>query len=81
MSPLFRAFESWIDPFREPSKSDMPHGGFAFLMYFVTQVRWPFIAMLAIGGATAFVEVAIFNFLACAATPFLFEPSAAKLRL
>lgn len=63
MSPLFRAFESWIDPFREPSKSDMPHGGFAFLMYFVTQVRWPFIAMLAIGGATAFVEVAIFNFL------------------
>jgi ATP-binding cassette subfamily B multidrug efflux pump len=41
----------------------MPHGGFAFLMYFVSQVRWPFIAMLAIGGAAAFVEVAIFNFL------------------
>ncbi|TYC66098.1 ABC transporter ATP-binding protein [Stappia sp. BW2] len=41
----------------------MPHGGFAFLMYFVSQVRWPFIAMLAIGGAAAFIEVAIFNFL------------------
>lgn len=63
MSPLFRVFETWIDPFRAPPRSGMPHGGFAFLMYFVSQVRWPFIAMLAIGGAAAFVEVAIFNFL------------------
>lgn len=63
MSPLFRAFETWINPFREPPKSDMPRGGFAFLMYFVTQVRWPFVAMLALGGAAAFVEVTIFNFL------------------
>jgi len=41
----------------------MPRGGIAFLFYFVRQVRWPFLAMLVLGGASAFVEVAIFNFL------------------
>ncbi|MHA7776985.1 ABC transporter ATP-binding protein [Roseibium sp. M-1] len=63
MSPIFRLFESWIEPFREPPSSDMPNRGFAFLLYFVGQVRWPFFAMLAVGGMAAFVEVAIFNFL------------------
>ncbi|MEM9632008.1 MAG: ABC transporter ATP-binding protein [Pseudomonadota bacterium] len=41
----------------------MPHGGFAFLFYFVSQVRWPFAAMLVLGLASALVEVTIFNFL------------------
>jgi len=41
----------------------MPPGGAAFLFYFVSQVRWPFAVMLLLGGAAAFVEVAIFNFL------------------
>ncbi|GAB4532582.1 MAG: ABC transporter ATP-binding protein [Roseibium sp.] len=63
MTPIFRLFETWIDPFREPPEGDMPRGGFAFLFHFVRQVRWPFAAMLALGCATAFVEVAIFNYL------------------
>ncbi|WP_269580583.1 ABC transporter ATP-binding protein [Roseibium sp. Sym1] len=63
VSPLFRLFETWIDPFRAPPTADMPRGGGAFLFYFVSQVRWPFAAMLLLGGAAAFVEVAIFNFL------------------
>ena len=63
MSPLFRLFETWIDPFRGPPPKDMPRGGVRFLLYFVSQVRWPFIAMLVLGGASAFVEVTVFNFL------------------
>lgn len=63
MFRLFRLFETWIDPFRQPPAADMPRGGFAFLFYFVSQVRWPFAAMLLLGGMSAFVEVAIFNFL------------------
>lgn len=63
MSPLFRLFETWIDPFREPPDADMPRGGFAFLLYFIRQVRWPFVAMLVLGGVAALVEVSIFNFL------------------
>lgn len=63
MPALFRLFETWIDPFRAPPEKDMPRGGFAALAYFVSQVRWPFAAMLILGGASAFVEVAIFNFL------------------
>jgi len=61
--PLFRLFETWIDPFREPPEKDMPRGGAAALVYFVTQVRWPFVAMLVLGGASALLEVTIFNFL------------------
>ncbi|MCV0423888.1 MAG: ABC transporter ATP-binding protein/permease [Roseibium sp.] len=41
----------------------MPHGGLAFLLYFVSQVRWPFVVMLLLGGAAAFIEVSIANFL------------------
>ncbi|CTQ60105.1 Putative multidrug export ATP-binding/permease protein [Roseibium album] len=63
MSPLFHLFETWIDPFRDPPQKGMPHGGVRFLLYFVSQVRWPFIAMLVLGGASAFVEVTVFNFL------------------
>ncbi|MEP1932619.1 MAG: ABC transporter ATP-binding protein [Roseibium sp.] len=63
MLPLFRLFESWIDPFRSPPANEMPHGGLRFLMYFVLQVRWPFVAMLVLGILSAFVEVAVFNFL------------------
>ena len=63
MSPLFRLFETWIDPFRVPPQKDMPRSGIAFLTYFVMQVRWPFVAMLVLGGLSACVEVTIFNFL------------------
>ncbi len=63
MSPLFSTFEKWIDPFRASPPKDMPRGGRAFLAYFISQVRWPFAAMLLAGGAAALVEVAIFNFL------------------
>lgn len=63
MLPLFRLFESWIDPFRSPPADEIPHGGLRFLMYFVLQVRWPFVAMLVLGILSAFVEVAVFNFL------------------
>ncbi|MEO9527056.1 ABC transporter ATP-binding protein [Roseibium sp.] len=63
MSPLFRLFESWIDPFRDPPDADMPRGGLAFLFHFVRQVRWPFLAMLVLGAASAMIEVSIANFL------------------
>lgn len=63
MSPLFRIFETWIDPFRPAPDKDIPKGGIAALGYFVSQVRWPFVAMLVLGGTAAFIEVSIFNFL------------------
>lgn len=63
MLPLFRLFESWIDPFRSPPDKEMPQSGFKFLFYFVLQVRWPFVAMLLLGVGSALVEVTVFNFL------------------
>ncbi len=63
MSPIFRLFETWIDPFREPPAKDMPSSGLRYLVFFISQVRWPFVLLMIFGGATAFVEVAIANFL------------------
>ncbi len=63
MSPIFRLFEAWIDPFMEPPAKDMPSSGLRYLLFFVSQVKWPFVLLLVFGGATAFVEVAIANFL------------------
>ncbi|GGB34833.1 multidrug ABC transporter ATP-binding protein [Roseibium aquae] len=63
MRPVFELFEKWIDPFREPLDTAPPRGGLAFLMYFILQVRWPFVLMLVLGGLTAIVEVAIYSFI------------------
>ncbi|MEP0232579.1 ABC transporter ATP-binding protein [Roseibium sp.] len=35
----------------------------AFLLYFVRQARWPFIAMLVLGGLTAGIEASIYTFI------------------
>ncbi|WP_419906084.1 ABC transporter ATP-binding protein [Hoeflea sp.] len=59
---LFRLFERWINPFR-PQRWPQPSGGaIGFLWQFVSQARWPFVLMLALGGAVALLEVALFYF-------------------
>ena len=60
---LFRLFEKWIDPFAVGPQAGPPHGGVAFLIYFVRQCRWPFLAMLTLGGMTAAVEASIYAFI------------------
>ncbi|MEX3011976.1 ABC transporter ATP-binding protein [Hoeflea sp. TYP-13] len=59
---LFRLFEGWINPFATQSISESTSGAAGFLWQFVRQAKWPFIAMLVLGGAVAFLEVALFYF-------------------
>jgi len=61
--PVFELFERWVDPFAGPADKAPPRGGLAFLLYFVRQVRWPFVLMLVLGGLTAVVEVTIYSFI------------------
>ncbi|WP_153768040.1 ABC transporter ATP-binding protein [Labrenzia sp. CE80] len=64
MDPVFRLFEKWIDPFKPgPSAGPPQHGALSFLLYFVRQARWPFIAMLVLGGLTAGIEASIYTFI------------------
>jgi ATP-binding cassette subfamily B multidrug efflux pump len=59
---FFRYFESWIDPFADADGKPSSHGASAFLLRYVRQAKWPFVAMLGLGGAVAFMEVALFYF-------------------
>ncbi|WP_417672137.1 ABC transporter ATP-binding protein [Roseibium sp.] len=63
MGSVFRLFEKWIDPFAQGPGEGPPRGGLAFLLYFVRQCRWPFVAMLVLGGLTAGVEASIYTFI------------------
>jgi ATP-binding cassette subfamily B multidrug efflux pump len=59
---VFEIFEAWISPFRQgPGVTSA--SGLAFLGHFIRQARWPFFAMLLIGGATAGIEALIFTFI------------------
>lgn len=62
MKHVFEAFEAWIRPFRQGTGVESS-SGLAFLRHFVHQARWPFFAMLLVGGATAGIEALIFTFI------------------
>jgi ATP-binding cassette, subfamily B, multidrug efflux pump len=64
LESVFRLFEKWIDPFGPSPAGGPPRkSGLAFLLYFVRQARWPFVAMLVLGGLTAAVEASLYSFI------------------
>ena len=60
---IFRWFESFIDPFKEPV-DDMPPSSVArFYLFYLRQV-WPvFAAAIVVGFAVAIIEVSLFGFI------------------
>ena len=63
MTPIFRLFEAWLDPFRPAPDAPLPKGGFAFLVHFVRQARWPLLLTLIFGGLSAGIEASIYAFI------------------
>lgn len=62
LNRIFSLFENWIRPF-EAAPSAAPSGGaLQFLLHYVRQAKWPFIAMIVLGGFVALLEVALFYF-------------------
>ncbi|MBW8638799.1 ABC transporter ATP-binding protein/permease [Hoeflea sp. WL0058] len=55
-------FERWIDPYAARETGAPPPGAVAFIWHYVRQEKWPFAAMLALGGAVALMEIALFYF-------------------
>ncbi|WP_343035947.1 ABC transporter ATP-binding protein [Hongsoonwoonella zoysiae] len=62
MTPIFRWFESRIDPFAKRPDQPMPRDVLAFLRFFVAQARWVFVTMLVLGGLTALIEAMLYVF-------------------
>ncbi|WP_099865002.1 ABC transporter ATP-binding protein [Pararhizobium haloflavum] len=59
---VFRLFEGWVDPFRTTDNLRPPGSVVAFVWFYISQARWPFAAMLALGGLVALLEAALFYF-------------------
>ncbi len=62
MRPVFRLFEKWVDPFREPASLRPPTSTLGFLWHYVGQARLAFVVMLVIGGLSPLVEAGLFYF-------------------
>ncbi|MEM6462396.1 MAG: ABC transporter ATP-binding protein [Pseudomonadota bacterium] len=57
---LFGLFEGWVNPFADSGNARPSSGPAGFLWHYVRQAKWPFAAMLVLGGAVALMEVALF---------------------
>ncbi|TWI86112.1 ATP-binding cassette subfamily B multidrug efflux pump [Roseibium hamelinense] len=63
MRSLFSLFEGWIEPFQDRPEPMPRDGVLRFLLYFVRQVRWPFVLMLVLGALTAIIEASLYTFI------------------
>ncbi len=59
---VYRLFETWIDPYYRSGDLRPPRSLGAFIWYYVSQAKGPFLAMAALGGAVAMLEAALFWF-------------------
>ncbi|WFP65375.1 ABC transporter ATP-binding protein [Mesorhizobium sp. WSM4904] len=62
MKAVYRWFESWVYPFREPANLRPPASVRGFLWHYVGQAKLAFFAMLIIGGIAPLVEAGLFYF-------------------
>ncbi|WP_395450494.1 ABC transporter ATP-binding protein [Aminobacter sp. UC22_36] len=62
MNRIYKWFESWVYPFREPQNLRPPASVWGFLWHYVGQAKFAFFAMLVIGGIAPLVEAGLFYF-------------------
>jgi ATP-binding cassette subfamily B multidrug efflux pump len=62
LDPVYRWFEDWVSPFREPANLRPPSTVTGFIWHYVGQARVAFFAMLVIGGIAPLVEAGLFYF-------------------
>ncbi|MER8621962.1 hypothetical protein NKG99_35430, partial [Mesorhizobium sp. M1409] len=62
MTAVYRWFENWVYPFREPASLRPPTSVGGFLWHYVGQAKFAFFAMLVIGGIAPLVEAGLFYF-------------------
>jgi ATP-binding cassette subfamily B multidrug efflux pump len=62
-NPLFRRFETLIDPFRPVQDESPPDDVIRFYRHYLRQVRFALLFLLAVGLAGALIDVTMFRFL------------------
>jgi ATP-binding cassette subfamily B multidrug efflux pump len=62
MRPVYRLFETWVNPFREPENLQPPASTLGFIWHYVGQAKAAFFAHLVIGGFSPLIEAGLFYF-------------------
>ncbi|MBB4272490.1 ATP-binding cassette subfamily B multidrug efflux pump [Rhizobium mongolense] len=62
LRPILNLFEHWVDPFRRRGNIQPPRSTVGFIWFYIGQAKWPFVAMLVLGGMSAAIEAALFWF-------------------
>jgi ATP-binding cassette subfamily B multidrug efflux pump len=62
MQAIYRWFENWVFPFREPANLRPPRSTAGFMWHYVGQAKGAFFLMLVIGGIAPLVEAGLFYF-------------------
>ena len=60
---IARIFENWIDPLADRAPERPPGSLLQFVWFFMKQAKWPFFAMLVLGGGGALIETASYWFM------------------
>ena len=59
LGPVYRLFETWIDPFAPRRDYQPPNRLLAFVWYYVSQAKWAFAALLVYGFLNAIIEASL----------------------
>ena len=62
LTPLFKRFEGWIDPFVLREDYEPPNRLLAYVWHYVGQVKWAFFALMLYGFANALIEATVFSY-------------------
>ncbi len=60
--PVLSLFENWIKPYDRKGDLTPPRALWPFIWFYVSQAKWPFFAMLVLGGFVAMLEAGLFYF-------------------
>jgi len=58
--PVWNRVERFVDPFEDTDRDVLPQNAWQFIAYFARQARWPFIALLIVGGLVGAVDAALY---------------------
>lgn len=59
---VLNLFETWIDPFAPRQDLAPPSTLWRFIWFYISPARWPYLAMLVLGGIVAMLEAGLFYF-------------------
>ncbi len=58
--PVWNRVERFVEPFHDTGRELLPTNAWSFIWYFAKQAKWPFIALLIVGGLVGAVDAALY---------------------